>query len=107
MNHFRVNKLKTKIKITFYGAVRSVNGSKQVLTLNNGKKYLLDYGLFRGIVKQTDVMNRNFGFEASERTDLILSNAHIYHFGLIPKLVKYAFIGKVFCTTATKELPYA
>ncbi len=52
-------------------------------------------------------MNRNFGFEASERTDLILSNAHIYHFGLIPKLVKYAFIGKVFCTTATKELPYA
>jgi len=92
------------MKIAFHGAARVVTGSKHLLTLNNGKKYLLDCGMFQGMGNQTDVLNRNWGFTPAEVNYLILSHAHIDHSGLIPKLVKDGFNGKVFCTPATKEL---
>ncbi|HNU87961.1 MAG TPA: MBL fold metallo-hydrolase [Ferruginibacter sp.] len=92
------------MKIAFHGAARTVTGSKHLLTLKNGKKYLLDCGMFQGMGKQTDAMNRAWGFEPSEVTHLILSHAHIDHSGLIPKFVKDGFDGKIFCTPATKEL---
>lgn len=92
------------MKIAFHGAARVVTGSKHLLTLNNGKKYLLDCGMFQGMGAQTDVLNRNWGFTPAEVNYLILSHAHIDHSGLIPKLVKDGFSGKIFCTPATKEL---
>ena len=92
------------MKIAFHGAARTVTGSKHLLTLKNGKKYLLDCGMFQGLGKETDVMNRNFGFDVTEVTAMILSHAHIDHCGLIPKLVKDGFGGKIYCTPATKEL---
>ena len=92
------------MKIAFHGAARVVTGSKHLLTLNNGKKYLLDCGMFQGMGAQTDVLNRNWGFTPAEVNYLILSHAHIDHTGLIPKLVKDGFSGKIFCTPATKEL---
>src|SRR5450432_1829465 len=92
------------MKIAFHGAARTVTGSKHLLTLQNGKKYLLDCGLFQGMGEDTDTLNRDFGFIASEIDYLILSHAHIDHSGLIPKLVKEGFTGKIFCTPATKDL---
>ena len=92
------------MKIAFHGAARTVTGSKHLLTLNNGKNYLLDCGMFQGLGAQTDVLNRNWGFEPSSVNTLILSHAHIDHCGLIPKLVKDGFRGKVYCTPATREL---
>jgi len=92
------------MKIAFHGAARTVTGSKHLLTLNNGKKYLLDCGMFQGLGKDTDAMNRQFGFDPAEVTHLILSHAHIDHCGLIPKLVADGFNGKIFCTPATAEL---
>jgi len=92
------------MKIAFHGAARVVTGSKHLLTLNNGKRYLLDCGMFQGMGSQTDVLNRNWGFNPAEVNYLILSHAHIDHSGLIPKLVKDGFDGKIFCTPATKEL---
>jgi metallo-beta-lactamase family protein len=92
------------MKIAFHGAARTVTGSKHLLTLNNGKKYLLDCGMFQGMGKDTDSMNAHWGFEPTEVTHLILSHAHIDHSGLIPKLVKDGFKGKIFCTPATKDL---
>jgi metallo-beta-lactamase family protein len=92
------------MKIAFHGAARVVTGSKHLLTLANGKKYLLDCGMFQGMGPQTDVLNRNWGFTPAEVTYLILSHAHIDHSGLIPKLVKDGFAGKIFCTPATREL---
>jgi metallo-beta-lactamase family protein len=92
------------MKIAFHGAARTVTGSKHLLTLDNGRKYLLDCGMFQGMGPQTDVLNRNWGFTPAQVDFLILSHAHIDHCGLIPKLIKDGFAGKVFCTPATHEL---
>ena len=92
------------MKIAFHGAARTVTGSKHLVTLNNGKKILLDCGMFQGMGNETDTLNASFGFTASEVDYLILSHAHIDHSGLIPKLVKEGFNGKIFATPATKDL---
>ncbi len=92
------------MKIAFHGAAQTVTGSKHLLTLTNGKKYLLDCGMFQGMGKDTDTLNRHWGFEPREVSTLILSHAHIDHSGLIPKLVKDGFGGNIFCTPATKDL---
>ena len=92
------------MKIAFHGAARTVTGSKHLLTLNNGKKYLLDCGMFQGLGKETDAMNRNLGFDAASVTAMILSHAHVDHCGLIPKLVADGFGGKIYCTPDRKSV---
>jgi metallo-beta-lactamase family protein len=92
------------MKIAFHGAARTVTGSKHLLTLTNGKKYLLDCGLYQGMGKETDELNREFGFNPSEVDHMILSHAHIDHCGLIPKLIKDGYNGTVYATPATKDL---
>ena len=92
------------MKIAFHGAARTVTGSKHLITLNNATKILLDCGMFQGMGKDTDALNSEIGFDASGVNYLILSHAHIDHSGLIPKLVKDGFTGKIFATPATKDL---
>src|SRR5437763_16230454 len=92
------------MKIAFHGAARTVTGSKHLLTLKNGKKILLDCGMFQGMGKDTDAFNRDFGFNPSEVDVMVLSHAHIDHTGLIPKLAKEGFNGTIYCTDATKEV---
>lgn len=92
------------MKIAFHGAARTVTGSKHLLTLKNGKKILLDCGMFQGLGKETDMLNRNFGFDPKDVDVMILSHAHIDHSGLIPRLVAEGFAGNIFCTPATKDL---
>jgi metallo-beta-lactamase family protein len=92
------------MKIAFHGAARTVTGSKHLLTLANGKKILLDCGMFQGMGDETDVLNKEWGFVPSEIDYLILSHAHVDHCGLIPKLVKDGYKGHVYATPATKDL---
>ncbi len=92
------------MKIKFHGAARSVTGSKHLITLNNGKKLLLDCGIFQGMGEETDALNENFGFDARTVDYVILSHAHIDHCGLMPKLVKDGYNGKIYATPATVEL---
>jgi metallo-beta-lactamase family protein len=92
------------MKISFHGAARTVTGSKHLLELSSGKKILLDCGLFQGMGKETNVLNRHFGFDPAAIDVMVLSHAHIDHAGLIPKLVEEGFRGKIWCTPATKEL---
>jgi len=92
------------MKIAFHGAARTVTGSKHLITLRNGKKILLDCGMFQGMGKETIPLNNDLGFDASTVDVMVLSHAHIDHSGLIPKLVKEGFRGKIYCTPATKDL---
>ncbi len=92
------------MKIAFHGAARTVTGSKHLLSLANGKKILLDCGMFQGMGAETNQLNNEWGFEPAAVDYLILSHAHIDHCGLIPKLVKDGYKGKVFATPATKDL---
>ncbi|CAN5333066.1 MBL fold metallo-hydrolase [soil metagenome] len=92
------------MKIGFYGAAGTVTGSKHLLTLQNGKKILLDCGMFQGRGNDTEVLNRHWGFQPHEVDVLILSHAHIDHSGLIPKLVKDGFQGLIYCTPSTADL---
>jgi metallo-beta-lactamase family protein len=91
------------MKLSFHGAARCVTGSKHILTVN-GKRLLLDCGMFQGMGKDTDAMNREWGFNPAEIDYMILSHAHIDHSGLIPKLCKDGYRGKIHCTDATASL---
>src|SRR5690349_13433266 len=92
------------MKITFHGAARTVTGSKHIITLDDGRKLLLDCGMFQGLGKESDPMNRDFGFDPTEIDAMLLSHAHIDHCGLLPKLIKDGYLRPVYCTPATKEL---
>jgi metallo-beta-lactamase family protein len=92
------------MKISFHGAARCVTGSKHLITLTKKKKLLLDCGMFQGMGKDTDSLNRDFGFDPAEVDYMVLSHAHIDHSGLIPKLVADGYKGKIVCTPATKDL---
>lgn len=92
------------MKIGFYGAAKEVTGSKHLITLNSGTKFLLDCGLFQGSGQDVDEWNKHFGFNPAELDFMILSHAHIDHSGLIPKLVKEGFRGKIYCTPGTNDL---
>lgn len=92
------------MKISFHGAARVVTGSKHLLHINPDKKVLLDCGMFQGMGKDTIHLNLEWGFEPAEVDHLILSHAHIDHIGLVPKLVKDGYKGKIYCTPATASL---
>lgn len=92
------------MKISFHGAARTVTGSKHLLTPSDGRRILLDCGMFQGMGKETDPLNRHWGFDPREVDVMVLSHAHIDHSGLIPKLVSDGYKGKIYCTPATREL---
>src|SRR5690349_9579015 len=92
------------MKIAFHGAARTVTGSKHLITINPGKKILLDCGMFQGLGIDTVTLNSQWGFEPVEIDHVIISHAHIDHIGLLPKLVKDGYKGKIYCTPATANL---
>lgn len=88
--------------VQFFGAARTVTGSKHLITTNGGRQILLDCGLFQGI--NTDELNQQFGFNPAEVDYMVLSHAHIDHTGLIPRLVRQGFKGPIYTTSATIDL---
>lgn len=92
------------MKITFCGAARTVTGSKHLLTTDKGKNVLLDCGMFQGEGHNTLPFNSHWGFDPRIVDYVILSHAHIDHTGLLPKLYKDGFNGKVYATAGTVAL---
>ncbi|MDR3236599.1 MAG: MBL fold metallo-hydrolase [Prevotellaceae bacterium] len=92
------------MKISFHGAAQTVTGSKHLITLHSGKKILLDCGMFQGMGRDTDALNRTWGFNPAEVDYVFLSHAHVDHSGLLPKLVKDGFRGKIYATPATIDI---
>ncbi|HWB94504.1 MAG TPA: MBL fold metallo-hydrolase [Puia sp.] len=90
--------------ISFLGAAGTVTGTKHLITLDDGRRILLDCGLFQGMGNHTASLNSTFGFDPAELHAVLLSHAHIDHSGLLPKLVADGFRGKIFCTRPTREL---
>ena len=88
--------------IQFFGAARTVTGSKHLLTTASGTQVLLDCGLFQGI--NTDELNQQFGFDPGKVDYMVLSHAHIDHTGLIPRFVRQGFKGPIYTTSATIDL---
>ncbi len=91
------------MKLTSFGAALEVTGSQHLLEVN-GKRILLDCGLFQGHRKTAMEKNAEFGFDASTIDAVLVSHAHIDHTGNIPTLVKRGFQGVVYCTHATESL---
>src|SRR5580692_11733683 len=91
------------MKLTFWGAAKTVTGSMHQLTVD-GKCYLLDCGQYQGRRKEAEERNKNFPFPCREISAVILSHAHIDHSGNLPLLVKNGFTGPIYSTPATIDL---
>lgn len=91
------------MEIEFLGAAQTVTGSRHLLHIN-GKKILLECGLFQGKRSESYDINKSFQFNPSEIDTLILSHAHIDHSGNIPQIVKKGFKGLIYATSATVDL---
>ena len=71
---------------------------------HNGKKILLDCGLYQGRRKVAFQKNRELPFDASEVDAVILSHAHIDHSGNLPSLYRSGFRGPIYTTSASRDL---
>ncbi len=91
------------MRLTFYGAAGTVTGSQHMVEVN-GKRILLDCGLYQGKRSETYERNQKLPYNPREVDILVLSHAHIDHSGNIPNLVKSGFRGDIICTHATRDL---
>ncbi|MCK6619074.1 MAG: MBL fold metallo-hydrolase [Calditrichaceae bacterium] len=90
-------------RLTFWGATGTVTGSRHLLELN-GKKLLIDCGLFQG-TKQNRLKNWDpFPVPPETIDGLLLTHAHIDHSGYIPRFCRDGFAGRIHCTYPTYDL---
>jgi len=91
------------MKIKLCGAAEQVTGSCTLVEAL-GKKYLVDCGMYQGAPDTSAKNRRDFLFNPEEIEAVFLTHAHLDHCGLLPRLVKAGFKGKVFCVEPTVEL---
>ena len=88
------------MKVQFIGATHEVTGSCTLLEVND-RRYLIDCGMEQGI----DVFeNVPIPVPAAEIEAVFLTHAHIDHSGMLPKLYKDGFRGKIYATNETVNL---
>ena len=88
------------MKLQFIGACHEVTGSCTLLEVC-GAQYLVDCGMEQGI----DAFENVPLPVAAARIDAVfLTHAHIDHSGMLPKLYKDGFRGKIYATEATCDL---
>lgn len=89
--------------VKFLGAIERVTGSCS--WLKKGEvQFLVDCGMIQGEAHDQFENNKEFPFVASELKFIFLTHSHLDHCGLIPRLYKEGFIGRVYCTAATAKL---
>ncbi len=90
-------------KVGFFGGVDAVTGSNFLFEAD-GKRVMIDCGLFQGDLFADDRNREDFAFDAASIDVLLVTHAHIDHIGRIPKLVKAGFKGVIYSTPPTEEL---
>ena len=91
------------ISICAYGAAEEVTGSKHLLELN-GRKVLLECGMFQGRRAEARKRNLTLPFDGAGIDAALLSHGHFDHCGNLPTLLKAGFQGTIHCTSATRDL---
>lgn len=91
------------MRITFFGAVRTVTGSMHLVE-TAGMRVLLDCGLFQGRRADFYRINSQIPFPPASIDVVVLSHAHLDHCGNLPTLVRQGFRGSIYCTAATRDL---
>jgi len=91
------------VTLTFLGAARTVTGSKHLLEVN-GRRILIDCGLFQGLKELRERNWHPLPVRATEIHAVVLTHAHLDHTGYLPRLVGQGFRGRVFCTPGTADL---
>ena len=85
-----------------FGAVKVVTGSCHLLTLDDGKKILIDCGMFQGEHEEDNA--KKFGFNPQDIDYVVFTHAHLDHVGRSPLLYKNGFRGEIITTRSTYEL---
>jgi metallo-beta-lactamase family protein len=91
------------MRVQFFGATRTTTGSLYLFEIN-GRRFLLECGLFQGKRGESIERNRNFPFDPKSIDFVVLSHAHIDHCGNLPNLCRQGFSGNIYCTFATRDL---
>ncbi len=90
------------MKIHFFGAARTTTGSMYLIEVN-GKKLLLECGLFQGHRQESEQLNKTLPFDPRQIDAVVLSHSHLDHAGKLPMLCKN-YDGPIHCTGATSDL---
>ncbi len=90
------------MKIRFLGATKEVTGSCFLLEVKD-LKLLVECGLHQGEGNHNE-NRKNFEFDPSDIDYVFITHAHLDHSGLLPRLVKEGFRGKIILTPPTKDL---
>jgi len=91
-----------QIKLNFFGAARNVTGSCYCVEAN-GSRVLVDCGFYQ----EREFKHRNwepFPVPPADVDAVVLTHAHLDHCGLLPKLVREGFRGRIHCTAATEDI---
>ncbi|HEY4320479.1 MAG TPA: MBL fold metallo-hydrolase [Gemmatimonadales bacterium] len=91
------------IALTFWGAAGQVTGSCHLLEWN-GRRVLLDCGLFQGKRIDASRFNAQVAFDPRQLEAVVLSHAHIDHSGRLPLLASRQFDKTIYATPATRDL---
>ena len=91
------------LRVRFLGAAGEVTGSCHLLEWN-GRRILLDCGLFQGGIESESRNHRPFPFDPAGIDAVILSHAHLDHCGRLPLLVRQGFRGPIYTHAATRDL---
>jgi len=91
------------MQLRFLGAAQTVTGSQHLLEIN-GRKLMLDCGLYQGHRQEAIQRNRTFQFDVRGLDAMILSHAHMDHSGNLPNLVKNGYHGPIHAQRASAHL---
>lgn len=91
------------VTIQFCGSARTVTGSCFLFATSRAS-LLVDCGLFQGSKTLKALNYGHFPFRPADISAVLLTHAHIDHSGLLPKLVREGFAGRILATRGTIDL---